>query len=548
MSAPTTDVWPEVGARVATARQQRGMTQRDLAHALGTTPWEVDRIESGAVDGGRYLSSISEVTQTNQEWFASSAGTESTSTARAHNSDLAHLGAAGKNLVLGSIVLLVTIRLFTEVVPLLPRAGNFVDIPIVLTLALAATFVPTSRRGAAYLGVGLPALLFLTLTIVSVIANSHRVAPAPVLVFVYGFLAPLAVYAAVYRIWPPGCARSLSRALVVLGLLELAVVAVIDLPRFLTSGDPDQITGTFGTNAYQLVFFMLVVATLLAGIFTLEPKRAVSRFVPLLIFAIFVVVMLSQYRALLATTVVTMAVVGVLLGRHARGILVAVFTVIAFGLAFSYVASSFPNLKLEGTATTLVQNPSSYASQRYQASRPVRELYRDEPFVAAVGTGPGTFSSRAWQTFATAGSTSSSNVQGDYAQGLTGGSYETDVSKKYVLPQRREGSVVEGSRAVSAPYSSYFGLVAEVGLLGLAFIVGVYLAALFGSYRIAKKEIAEATGSDPIPALALATTIGFLMLLQMGLLENWLEVTRITFVVWAMFAICCKELDARDAT
>ena len=76
-----------------------------------------------------------------------------------------------------------------------------------------------------------------------------------------------------------------------------------------------------------------------------------------MIFAIFVVVLLSQYRALLATTVVTMAVVGVLLGRHARGILVAVFAVVAFGLAFSYVASSFPNLKLEATATTLVAEP-----------------------------------------------------------------------------------------------------------------------------------------------------------------------------------------------
>ena len=63
-----------------------------------------------------------------------------------------------------------------------------------------------------------------------------------------------------------------------------------------------------------------------------------------------------------------------------------------------------------------------------------------------------------------------------------------------------------------------------------------------------RREIAEATRGDPIPALALATTIGFLTLLQMGFLENWLEVTRITFVVWAMFAICCKELDARDAT
>ena len=53
---------------------------------------------------------------------------------------------------------------------------------------------------------------------------------------------------------------------------------------------------------------------------------------------------------------------------------------------------------------------------------------------------------------------------------------------------------------------------------------------------------------DPLPALALATTVAFLTLLQMGILENWFEVTRVTFVAWAMFAVLSKELDARVAS
>ena len=52
------------------------------------------------------------------------------------------------------------------------------------------------------------------LAIASAVVNADRVAPAPVLVFIYGFLAPLAVYAAVYRIWPPGnAALALSTSL-----------------------------------------------------------------------------------------------------------------------------------------------------------------------------------------------------------------------------------------------------------------------------------------------------------------------------------------------
>lgn len=544
MTELTARVPETVGGRIAAARQNRGMSQRDLAEAIGVSPWLVDRLERGEIPSGGHVDVIAGATETNQDWFRVSPAVRSRTAAG--TVALPHLGIVGRNVVLGALALLVTIRFFSEVVPIVPRAANFIDIPVLLTLLIAAMFVPASRPGPAYLRVGAPAAAFLVLAIVSSTINSGRTAPAPVLVFIYGFLAPVAVYAAVYRIWPPREAGALSRLLVWLGLLQLAVVALVDLPRFVTSGgNPDLISGTFGTNAYQLVFFLLVVAALLAGIFTLEPGRRVSRFVPLLILAIFGVTLLAQYRALLATTVVGMLVVAVMLGRRLRGFVVAALALGAFALAFSYVASSFPALRLQTTASTLTESPWTYLDARLNAARPVERLYSDHPEYVVTGSGPGTFSSRAWQTFANAGSTSQSNVQGAYVQTLTGGIYQTDVSQKYVTSQAQSRPVIQGSYALSSPFSSYFSLAAEVGMLGLALMAGLYVAAFLRTFHRARSEVANARRDDPLPALALATTIAFLTLLQMGVLDNWFEVTRVTFIAWTMFAVVSKELDAR---
>jgi len=35
--------------------------------------------------------------------------------------------------------------------------------------------------------------------------------------------------------------------------------------------------------------------------------------------------------------------------------------------------------------------------------------------------------------------------------------------------------------------------------------------------------------------------------LQMALLENWFEVTRLTFLTWIIFAVVTKEFGAREA-
>ena len=119
--------------------------------------------------------------------------------------------------------------------------------------------------------VGVTSFAFLSLCVVSAVVNSGRIAPAPCSCSSTASLAPLGIYAAVYRLWPSGNTAVLSRTIVWLGIVQLLVVAFIQLPRFLSSENPDAISGTFGTNAYQLVFFLLMFVALLVGITTIEP-------------------------------------------------------------------------------------------------------------------------------------------------------------------------------------------------------------------------------------------------------------------------------------
>src|SRR5207245_1422930 len=132
-----------------------------------------------------------------------------------------------------------------------------------------------------------------------------RVAPAPVMVFLYDFLAPLGIYYAVYRLWAPGNSLALSRLLVAVGVVQFLVVGGIELPRFLSSGNPDYISGTFGDNAYQLVFFLIVLTALLGGISIFERHRTAARLAPLMFVTIAAIIFLAQYRALLITTILS---------------------------------------------------------------------------------------------------------------------------------------------------------------------------------------------------------------------------------------------------
>jgi DNA-binding XRE family transcriptional regulator len=540
-----------VGRRVATARRELGLNQKQFAGRLGVSAWTLDRVETGIIDAAHYLPRIAALSGRAESWFgirgAAPVAPAATPAQRATLlSALQWSSTTGQHLVLGSIALLVGIRFFTEVLGVIPRAANFVDIPIFLTLSVAAMLRP--RPTVRSVSVGVPIALLVGLCAVSVAVNLSRISPGPVLVFLYGFLAPIGVYAATFRLWPVGHALSLSRLLVGLGVVELLVVAGIDLPRFLATRDPDVVSGTFGTNAYQLVFFLLLFTALLAGIFTFEKNRVSARFALPLFAGILATILLAQYRALLVTTALTVLFIGLLLGTRGRGVVAGIVIATSFALSLTYIAQHVPALKFAPTLATLRFDPGFYVSERLKAAESVVRLYNDHPAFMLTGTGPGTFSSRAWQTFAKAGSRSRSNVQGQYVRALTGGAvYHTDVADKYVVPL--EAGTVQGSAAVTSPFSTYLSLLAEVGIAGFVLMVGVYLVATTRAVNLTSRIFRRSAPADPLPALCIACATGFVVLLQMGFLENWFEVTRVTFPVWMLFAVITKEAqhEAREA-
>jgi transcriptional regulator with XRE-family HTH domain len=544
----------DAGDRLAEARRDAGLTQKALAERLGISLWAFTQLEQGRGDLSAHMPVISDATGKPAGWFESEPAAAETALPgrrpiQARVRRLATRRQTGRDLVLSAIGLLVLIRFFTEIVPIFPRALNFIDIPVFVVLALAGILRSRGERrpGSAYLPLALPAFVFIALCAISVVVNPSRVEPGPALVFVYGFLGPIGAYAAAYRLWPAGKALSLSRLLVGLAVVELLVVFLVDLPRFVSSNNPDLISGTFGTNAYQLVFFLLVATGLLAGIFTLEKGRLASRLAPALFVLILVTILLAQYRALLATTAVTVVLIGILLRGKARGIISGALIAISLTFTFSYVTSHFPGLRFASTLSTLHNSPGYYASQRVKVASSVLDLYTDNPRFITTGTGPGTFSSRGWYTFAFVHAKSRSNVQGQYAGALTGGkAYHTDVSDKYVLPKFRSATAIQGSRAVTAPFSSYLSLLAEVGLPGFLLLIGMYLWAAVRSLRMTAQSLRRPARRDPLPALLLASTVAFTVLLQMAFLENWLEVTRVTFLAWILLAVGSKELDARQ--
>lgn len=542
---------------IAAARQDAGLTQRELADRIGASLWDVDRIERGEGDAAPHLAAIAAATGSSVERLDTlprralegANGTRTVVEEPEAGEGSAPRAMWVRNVILGSIVLLVVVRFLAEDLGVVPTATKLVDVPIFFALLLLAAIAsrggsPTTR-GVRY---GVPALLFFAVATVSVVVNSRRIEIAPTLLFLYGFLSPIAVFYAVRQIWPTGQALALSRVLVGLACVQFVAVLFIDLPEYLDTKDPDLVSGTFGENAYQLVFFLLMSAALVVGILTTERRRLVARVAPVFFACVIGTLLLAQYRAILLTAALTMVLIAAVVGLvRARGAIAGVMVAATFAVGISVIPSVLPELKLEDTVETLTGNPGSYVSQRLEAGGDVPNLYTEMPHTIAVGSGPGTFSSRAWETFSEGSGKSSASL--GVALPFAGAQgYRTDVSDKYTIPRLKNQEVVEGSNALTTPLSSYFALLAEVGIVGFVLMVALYGRALFDSLRMTFKALSRAPDGDPLPGLLLASAAGFFVIIQMGILENWWEVTRLTFILWILFAVATKEYEARYET
>jgi hypothetical protein len=455
----------------------------------------------------------------------------------------------GKQVVLWTIALLVLARFPAEELGIFPGFFKLLDIPLVILLAVAAATHP--RAVGARAGYFVPSVLFVGVAAVSVVLNLTRVAPGPVVVFLYGFLAPIVAYGAAYRLWPPGHISSLTRVVVALGVIELVVVALLDMPRFLSSGNPDDISGTFGENAYQLVFFLILFCAFVAALAIFEPGRWAARMAPILIAGSLGTIFLAQYRALFFTTALSILVIGGLLFRSGgRGFALGTYVLATFVIVLAFVIVRFPATKYAPYLADVRQSPLTIVWKRVQALSGVVGMYDHIPQTVLTGSGPGTFSSRAWQTFSNLDTARSrTDPVSQLVNRLTGGKhYHTDVSDQYSSPKDLASQAILGSKAVTSPFSSYTSLLAEVGVLGCLLLIGIYVGATVRAFRLARFVIAAGKRPNVLVAPLVASAIALSVLLQMALLGNWLEVARITIPSWIVFAVALKEFRASRLT
>jgi transcriptional regulator with XRE-family HTH domain len=549
------------GSTIADARHGAGLTQRELAERIGVPLWTVARIERGDRAPGPHLAAVAAATGRSADSLLAEPARGSTETAQeqatpdapedsgaaaGEATDRFTAGHWSRNIIFASIVTLATIRFFAEDIGVLPRAVKFVDVPILLFLLVLSWAAPRVRDrtpvSTRYL---LPAVAFLAVCVASVLLNSGRAEPGPALLFIYGFLAPILLFHLVRTLWPTGHALSFSRLLVALAWVEFAVVLFIDLPQYLNIHDPDLVSGTFGENAYQLVFFLLMAAALVAGISTVERGRPTARLAPLFFAATVATCLLAQYRAITLTFALTVLLIATLVGLvRVRGAVAGLLIALAFGAGILLVPSVFPELGLQRTIDTLTGNPGSYVSHRLEAGSDIVDIYTDEPRSTVVGAGPATFSSRAWETYYSPDERGRSGIALPFPASLE----QTDIAQKYMIPRLRDMQTIEGSFAVVEPAASYYALLAEVGLLGFVLMVAIYGRAFLDSARMSLAALRSAPDGDPLPGLMLASTAGFFVIIQMGIFQNWWEVTRLTFILWTVFAVATKEFEARYGT
>jgi len=111
-------------------------------------------------------------------------------------------------------------------------------------------------------------ITILVITSASVVINIQNILMPAFLLFILGFLEGPLLFFALNRLVkaPVSMANRIQKLIVVLFVVNIMVVLFVDLPLFSETGDPDQISGTYGLNAYYFSVFLVCCAGLLMGL------------------------------------------------------------------------------------------------------------------------------------------------------------------------------------------------------------------------------------------------------------------------------------------
>ena len=435
-------------------------------------------------------------------------------------------------------------RLFTEKFAVLPGWVNYFDLVMLVLLSVHVAFFLRGRSRQRKTGFAVPVALLLMQAAVSTLLNLGRVNGAAASLFVFGLIEPLLFMGLAYALSPGReTVAFLERLLYRFGWLQIVVVVFLDLPRFLATGNPDLISGTFGENAYQLTYFLLAWN----GLFLLRQSRRANRIRAAFLsgaveIITLTIILLAQFRSILPFAAFTWLLTHLIVNRpSARGLAATGLGMLTAVVVFIQVDRQFPHLKWGEVLQIPQRSDEAYQSGKVQSVLNFGQLVGEQPQVLLVGTGPGTYASRGFRTFSIAGRDDVVNVW--YRDIFGADYYVTDVAARYVLPVARYFAF--GAATTAGPWFSYLSIPAELGLPGLAIVLVIYLRGIYLAWRafILRRQRDQETAS-----LALFAMIALVLLLQMGFIENWLETSRATVPAWTILGVVLAQFKPESAS
>ncbi len=191
-----------------------------------------------------------------------------------------------------------------------------------------------------------------------------------------------------------------------------------------------------------------------------------------------------------------------------------------------------------GEFWNLLSSPSLILEvNKFKAFQNLMRLYEQVPHAVVFGVGPGSYSSRGFQTFVQAapGAEDYTNVVRGYINPI----YPSIWAQKFVVPLVFNSTYMFGSWTIDGPYSSYLSLLAEVGVLGFLIYIRIYYVVFKRALASSKKAWKQ--GNFDLFAVSIACISGIIFLFQMAFLDNWFETSRVTVPLWLLLVPVLKS-------
>lgn len=448
----------------------------------------------------------------------------------------------------------VLLRFFTNSINVLPRVFNLWD--VALTLVLAALALTVRQAVAVEIDTAKllrRLLLFNVVCVLGSLLNSEHIYPLAALSQLIMWNEPILVFLAVLQLpFTLVDIRKFQRLLLFLIGLE-TVIGVLQVPIFLKTGASEAIIGTFAGNAEQYQFFVVIGLFYLLADLEMRQSGRLPRMCAIV--GILVLVVLVENKASWVTLALTLAIFlprlpglrGKMTGQFKRYAMFGVLLLVGWYVVKMTSATASGKF---GNLVAAVESGNLLNLGKVKALRDVVDSYASYPQMALVGSGLGTFYSRAaFQYFpfhiaevihnAPVGGYSQSekdSVGNDSASMAGIISAVSGVKAFYKKFYQYEKIYAVGSGTADFPTSSYISLLGETGIVGFVLYLGFYLMALR-----TMKEVLERAAHDavffPLVASAYATLI---YLMFMGFYNFWLDCGRVNSILWCMLALSIR--------